>query len=452
MALSSKLDHSVYWITFVCSLLLVVRLITIGQRQLRLRHIGIKNGCLAGNRYNHKDPYSGIGLISRVVKAYQSRNVLQLWQEFSHKYGHTFTFWILGNRNFVTSEPENVRTILASSFEIFDHGPSRRYGYEPLLGDGIFAADGAKWSEARALLRPSFAKSRIFDVEMFERHFQAALKALPADAGVVVDLQELFKRLSMDLITDMLFGSSTSTLTQTESDERSIMTFSHACEYSQKVVWRKIALGWIGTLWPDREDRRSRRLLHQTVDQWVWRIIRQGSLPQEKQKDPNQDRKHSVFLENLAQRTQDPKVLRDQLLSALLGGRDTTSSLLSQLFHTLARRPDIWQKLRSEAKSLGPGPLTQESMRNAKFARQCLQECKLSPFTSVVLPFHRLPFVRSSSPPTPRSTHKPALGQRRHSPPPWWRSQPNLTTVDPARHKRLHKHLRDAPTTRHLGR
>ncbi len=60
--------------------------------------------------------------------------------------------------------------------------------------------------------------------------FQALLKVLPAETGVAVDLQELFKRLSMDLITDMLFGSSTSTLTQTESDERGLMNFSHACE------------------------------------------------------------------------------------------------------------------------------------------------------------------------------------------------------------------------------
>ncbi len=148
--------------------------------------------------------------------------------------------------------------------------------------------------------------------------------------------------------------------------------------YSKRSVWWKLLLpGWIGTFWPDQEDRRSRRLLHETVDQWVWPIIQQGP-PLEKPKGPDRDRKHCVFLENLAQRTQDPKVLRDQLLSALLGGRDTTSSLLSQLFHTLARRPDIWQKLREEAKSLGPELLTQESMRNARFSRQCLQECMLS--------------------------------------------------------------------------
>lgn len=163
-------------------------------------------------------------LIYRVVWAYQSRSVLQFFQGFSHKFGHTFTFWIQGNRNLVTPQPENVKTILASSFEVFDYGPSRRFGYEPLLGDRIVAADGAKWTETRALLRPSFAKSRICDVEMFERHFQAYLKAPPAEDGVATDLQELFKQLSMDIITDMLFGSSTNTITQTESDERGFMT------------------------------------------------------------------------------------------------------------------------------------------------------------------------------------------------------------------------------------
>lgn len=185
------------------------------------------------------------------------------------------------------------------------------------------------------------------------------------------------------------------------------MTFSHACEYSQKVVWRNISLGCIGTLWLDREDRRSRRLLHQTVDQWVLRILDRGpSL--ETQDNSSQHGKHSVFLDNLAQRTQDPKILRDQLLSALLGGRDTTSSLLSQTLRQLARRPDIWRKLRHESESLSPGPLTQKSMKDAHLARCCLQECTLPSPKWLI---HLSPSFRCNSPSTlPRSPDKSALG------------------------------------------
>ena len=375
----SSFDLPLYWVTTVCSLLLVRRFVTIVVRCFRLHQLSISNGCRNGKEYEHFDPYSGIELLLRVVRAYKNKRVLEVWQGFSDKIGKTFHFWVLGDSNFVTSEPENVKAILASSFAVFEHGARRRYGYGPLLGDGIFAADGAKWSEARALFRPSFFKSRTCDVSMFERHFQKFLEALPAD-GVSVDLQELFKRLTMDIITDLLFGSPTNTLAQ--KDEEGLMTFSRACEYSQKVVWRKIALGWISTLWPDREDRRSRRLLHDTVDQYVQQIVQQKPQHPLTEKQVDADQRDYVFLDSLAQRTQDPKVLRDQILSALLGGRDTTSSLLSNLFHTLARRPLLWRQLREEAASLSAESLTQDRLKKASLSRQCLQECKhISRFT-----------------------------------------------------------------------
>ena len=83
-----------------------------------------------------------------------------------------------------------------------------------------------------------------------------------------------------------------------------------------------------------------------------------------------------VFVEHLAERTKDPNVLRDQLMSGLLGGRDTTSSLLGNLFHVLASRPDVWQKLRAEVRQIKNHPLTMEDIQSAKYARNCIQECE----------------------------------------------------------------------------
>jgi cytochrome P450 len=50
----------------------------------------------------------------------------------------------------------------------------------------------------------------------------------------------------------------------------------------------------------------------------------------------------------LAAYTRDRKVLRDQLVSILLAGRDTTASTLSFTFYELARHPEVFQKLRAE--------------------------------------------------------------------------------------------------------
>lgn len=98
------------------------------------------------------------------------------------------------------------------------------------------------------------------------------------------------------------------------------------------------------------------------------RIIQQKPPRPLTEKQAHADQRDYVFLDNLAQRTQDPKILRDQILSALLGGRDTTSSLLSNLFHTLQRRPVLWRQLREEAISLGAEPLTQDRLKKASLA------------------------------------------------------------------------------------
>lgn len=82
------------------------------------------------------------------------------------------------------------------------------------------------------------------------------------------------------------------------------------------------------------------------VDQFVQKAIRLRQSPDnDESKDTNQ---HYVFLNELSKRTLDATELTDQLLNILLAGRDTTASLLSMVFFTLARRQDVWKNLKAE--------------------------------------------------------------------------------------------------------
>ncbi|KAL5419713.1 hypothetical protein PMIN03_000317 [Paraphaeosphaeria minitans] len=53
-----------------------------------------------------------------------------------------------------------------------------------------------------------------------------------------------------------------------------------------------------------------------------------------------------VFLDSLASETDDPVEIRNQLLSILVAGRDTTAACLSFMFLMLAQHPDVFSKLR----------------------------------------------------------------------------------------------------------
>ena len=217
-------------ITSLASLLAIIIRQYLWMRQLRL--FAAKNCCTNVKEVRQIDKPLGLAFILQMVRVYKEKRYLDWWQTLAVENGYTFSYWLLGQRIYVTADPENVKTLFSSSFEIFEHGPTRQAAGRPLVGNGIFVADGESWSAARALLRPSFAKSQINDLDMLERHFQNFLHVLPPDEDLV-DLLEMFKWLSQDVITDMLFGSSTESLMR--SNDKEAVAFSQACEYSQKV-------------------------------------------------------------------------------------------------------------------------------------------------------------------------------------------------------------------------
>ena len=82
------------------------------------------------------------------------------------------------------------------------------------------------------------------------------------------------------------------------------------------------------------------------------------------------------FTHSLSIFTQDRKVLRDQLISTLLAGRDTTACTLSWLFYELAYHPDIFSRLREEVlKTIGMNGIpTYEDLKGMKYLQWCLNE------------------------------------------------------------------------------
>lgn len=88
------------------------------------------------------------------------------------------------------------------------------------------------------------------------------------------------------------------------------------------------------------------------VDRFVQKAIDYRLALDNSSQKPHELDQQYVFLYELSKRTLNKTELTDQLLNILLAGRDTTASLLSITFFVMARRPDIWNKLRQEVLKL----------------------------------------------------------------------------------------------------
>lgn len=102
-------------------------------------------GCRTPIRRQHHWPL-GIDLILKLVKA-DKEQVLphELLKVHSELGRSSWVQQVMGTDIIITNEPENIKAVLATQFNDFEIGPQRRGNFFPLLGNGIFTADGKVW-------------------------------------------------------------------------------------------------------------------------------------------------------------------------------------------------------------------------------------------------------------------------------------------------------------------
>lgn len=343
------------------------------QLYLSRRNLIRQNGCEPCPKRYNKERIVGWDVLKEDVVNQKERKMLERLQERFQKMGvNTFLTKMLYMPMIATCEPDNVKTILSLKFKDYSFG-NRKVAFAPLLGDGIFNSDGQKWQNSRHLLRPSFARDQIADLEAFDRHFKLMLKHIPRD-GSTVDLQDLFFKLTMDSATEFLFNHSTDSLRMSEKDtDNEDAIFARAFNFAQDDIITRIRWNALNFLRSNKEGEDAVKICHAYVDKFVELAIRDHQA-EKAAGVPDDDR--YIFIRELVKQTNDKEQIRIELMNILLAGRDSTASLLGNTFFQLALRPDLWAKLREEVAPLEGRLPTYEELRNMKFLKWCLNECK----------------------------------------------------------------------------
>lgn len=101
--------------------------------------------CLPAPALKHKLPF-GIDNVIRMLKADKEHRAPQETMDaYLQVNSPTFMQSLIGPPIIVTHDPKNVQAVLATQFRDFEIGPQRRSNFFPMLGIGIFTADGKDW-------------------------------------------------------------------------------------------------------------------------------------------------------------------------------------------------------------------------------------------------------------------------------------------------------------------
>ena len=346
-------------------------------------------------------------------KAAAAHTHLDLWRYLlSSTPDYTGEVELAGQRFIYTGDPENIKAILATQFTEYGKGEPFHEDWKDFLGDSIFATDGPTWRNSRQLIRPSFVKDRISDLDCFESHIQTLFRAMAhgkaldskdqvidmsasATDGKRFDICDLFFRYTLDVITEFLLGHDVESLRYVSiavnlylnlpachcmfalltinSYSTPRQKFADSFNEVQRVQSIIARLGPFNKFVPRKSFNEGLKVMDEFINSFVKRAI---ALSPEDLASKTKTDEGYTFIHELSSFTRDPKILRDQIVAVLLAGRDTTASTLSWAIYEMSRHPHTVARLRREIlKTVGSTRTpTYADLKDMKYLQNIMNE------------------------------------------------------------------------------
>jgi cytochrome P450 len=254
-------------------------------------------------------------------------------RDLIQQYGDTLCYRTRFGPSFVFVHPEDVYSIL------HNENYPRATLVQMVLGNGLLASDGPYWREQRRLMQPDFLPARLGyldpiiarEADALMHHWNAAV-----EAGSDIDLSATMTTLTLRIIVDALFSARLS-----DADAVALcQAVTTAILYVSQISW--ITFGMPVRLTPDTVAHFAVADKH--TSSFCYELIRRRrALPKEQWPDDLL----SLLLRS-RQEDGDDRWLRDEMVTMLVGGHETTALALAWAWKELAEHPEVVAALHRE--------------------------------------------------------------------------------------------------------
>jgi len=285
--------------------------------------------------------------------------LLSAYEEF----GPIFSLRLLHSRVVFMLGPEANHFVTVAHPENFHWRESSFGDLIPLLGDGLLTVDEDYHDRARAIMMPAFHREQVAAAtEAMTIEADEAIAALPV--GEVVDVYEWMRNLAMRIAMRSLLG-----LDPDEAGKGAAAAahFERALGYYGIDFHLRLVRG-PGSPW--RKLNQSRAVLDEIV---FGEIARRRAKPD--------SGRHDILSLLVAARGAGGEEfsdleIRDQVMTLMFAGHDTSTSTLTFMLHELARHPEVVRRLGEEQDRVlgGASPTAQQMEKEMPYLDMVLDE------------------------------------------------------------------------------
>jgi len=253
------------------------------------------------------------------------------------RYGKRFTVQVLGQAPFVIlSDPRDIKEVFQAPPDVLHPGEGARI-LEPIVGpNSVILLDEAPHLEQRKLMLPAFHGESMQRLESLMTELtDREIESWPAGQPVV--LHERLQRLTLEIVLRAVFGLERgATLDRLRELLTDVLKFAEnpisLLPFAQRMLAGRGPMG--------RLER-----LGEEADRLIFELIDERRHDGESGPDV---RSLLLSAEHDDVSPMGPDALRDELVTALVAGHETTASQLSWGFEMLSRNPRVVERLAGE--------------------------------------------------------------------------------------------------------
>lgn len=239
-----------------------------------------------------------------------------------------------------------------------------------IVGNGLVTAANSdpEWQVAHNVLLPVFSRSAMRSYHDTMVDCVDQLIGLWSASDAPVDVPTTLSRLTLEIIGRTGFGHSFGSLSDESTPFVDAMTrvLNYMSSSSNDIPILREILG-------RKEIRRHPgdvELLHQTVDTIVSQRRSGGTTS-------GHDMLHQMLtvIDPDSGRGLSVESIRNQVLTLLVAGHETTASLVGFALSETSRKPHVWQQMRDEVATVsGSGPISYEDVASLRVTRRVVDE------------------------------------------------------------------------------
>jgi cytochrome P450 len=265
---------------------------------------------------------------------------LAYFEHLAAEYGDYVKMKLLLGEGALLVDPDAIEEVLVRKKRHFIKGRSTR-ALGALLGKGLLVSEGDFWRRQRRLAQPAFHRDRI--AQYAQRMVGIGTAMVDRwQPGAVMDVHDEMVKVTLAIVADALFSANLSDRADTVG--RSLeATLAHFQWWSRNAflvpVWLPVG--------PNRKFQRAKRDLDQIVNQL---IAGRMALPEG-------ERGGDLLGTLISARDEDgstmsPRQVRDEVMTLMLAGHETTANTLTWTTLLLSRNPEVADKLAAELREV----------------------------------------------------------------------------------------------------